>query len=98
MEAGAHPLESGRAQGSVADAVEPVANETRDRIITALITIVPFLLLGLAAWQVWNEALNWHDLTVFAIVYVATGLGVTVGFHRLFTHRSFKTSRALRAV
>jgi stearoyl-CoA desaturase (delta-9 desaturase) len=98
MEAGAHQLGSESARNSVADAVEPVGNETRDRIITALITIVPFLLLGLAAWQVWNEALNWHDLTVFAIVYAATGLGVTVGFHRLFTHRSFKTSRALQAV
>ena len=35
---------------------------------------------------------------VFAIMYVATGLGVTVGFHRHFTHRSFKTSRPLRAI
>jgi stearoyl-CoA desaturase (delta-9 desaturase) len=35
---------------------------------------------------------------VFAIVYVLTGLGVTVGFHRLFTHRSFKARRAVRAI
>ena len=31
-------------------------------------------------------------------MYVATGLGVTVGFHRLFTHRSFATSRPMRAI
>ena len=37
-------------------------------------------------------------MIVFAILYVSTGLGITVGFHRLFTHRSFKTGRAVRAV
>lgn len=36
------------------------------------------------------------DLIVFGIMYVATGLGITVGFHRLFTHRSFKTTRPIR--
>jgi stearoyl-CoA desaturase (delta-9 desaturase) len=35
---------------------------------------------------------------VFAIMYVATGLGITVGFHRLFTHRAFKTGKAVRAI
>jgi stearoyl-CoA desaturase (Delta-9 desaturase) len=49
-----------------------------------------------AAWQAWNSFLHWHDLVVFALVYALTGLGITVGFHRHFTHRSFKTSRALR--
>jgi stearoyl-CoA desaturase (delta-9 desaturase) len=78
--------------------VEPVAHETLDRAITALVTIVPFLLLGLAAWQVWDRLLGWHDLVVLGISYVVTGLGVTVGFHRHFTHRSFETSPALRAV
>ncbi|MGH2994267.1 MAG: acyl-CoA desaturase [Solirubrobacterales bacterium] len=99
MEAGAHRAAGGvREQDSVVDAVQPVAHETRDRIITGLVTVVPFVLLGLAGWQVWNEALNWHDLTVFVIVYAVTGFGVTVGFHRLFTHRSFKTSAAMRAI
>ena len=35
---------------------------------------------------------------MFAIMYIATGLGITVGFHRLFTHRSFKTGKAVRAI
>jgi stearoyl-CoA desaturase (Delta-9 desaturase) len=77
--------------------VEPVAHETLDRMITGLVTVVPFLVLGLAAWQVWDRLLGWHDLVVFAAMYVVTGLGVTVGFHRHLTHRSFKTSRGLRA-
>jgi stearoyl-CoA desaturase (delta-9 desaturase) len=79
-------------------AVEPVAHETLDRAITGLVTVVPFLLLGVAGWQVWDRLLGWHELAVFAVMYVTTGLGVTVGFHRHLTHRSFETSRGLRGV
>jgi stearoyl-CoA desaturase (delta-9 desaturase) len=42
--------------------------------------------------------LHWQDLLVLAITYTLSELGVTVGFHRLFTHRSFKTTRAVRAL
>ena len=52
--------------------------------------------LGFVCWQLWEDALYWHDLVVFLILYAATGLGVTVGFHRLLTHRSFKTKPWLR--
>jgi stearoyl-CoA desaturase (Delta-9 desaturase) len=58
---------------------------------------VPVLALGVVAWQVWGDFLRWSDLIVFAIMYVGTGLGVTVGFHRHFTHRSFKTKKPIRA-
>ena len=81
-----------------ADDVEPVLHETRDRIITGIITVVPFIGIGVVGWQVWNELLHWSDIAVFANLYVVTGLGVTVGFHRLFTHRSFATTRWLRGV
>jgi stearoyl-CoA desaturase (delta-9 desaturase) len=50
------------------------------------------------AWQVWSELLGWSDLIVFAVMYLVTGFGVTVGFHRLFTHRSFKTGPAVRGI
>ena len=77
--------------------VQPVQNETRDRIITGLVTILPFIALGVAGWQVWAELLGWSDVIVFAVMYAATGLGVTVGFHRLLTHRAFATKRPVRA-
>jgi stearoyl-CoA desaturase (Delta-9 desaturase) len=79
------------------DDVEPVLNETADRIATGIVTAVPVLALGLVVWQVWGDFLRWSDLIVFAIMYVATGLGVTVGFHRHFTHRSFKAKQPVRA-
>jgi stearoyl-CoA desaturase (Delta-9 desaturase) len=80
-----------------AEDIQPVANETRDRIITGIVTFIPFAALGFVAWQLWQSALHWHDLIVFGIAYVLTGIGVTVGFHRLLTHRSFKTRTAVRA-
>jgi stearoyl-CoA desaturase (Delta-9 desaturase) len=79
------------------DDVQPVANETRDRIITGTVTVLPFVGLGIVCWQVWNEALRWSDVVVFFICYVLTALGVTVGFHRLFTHRAFKAKQSVRA-
>jgi stearoyl-CoA desaturase (delta-9 desaturase) len=79
------------------DDIQPTEHETLDRILTGLVTVVPFIGLGIACWQVWNDLLRWSDVAVFAIVYTLCGLGVTVGFHRLFTHRSFKTGRAVRA-
>jgi stearoyl-CoA desaturase (delta-9 desaturase) len=78
--------------------VQPVHHETRDRIITGAITAIPFVALGVVCWQVWADLLHWSDVAVFLIMYVLTGLGVTVGFHRHLTHRSFKTSRPLRGL
>ncbi len=87
--AGAGPLPSD---------IQPVANETRDRIITGVVTVIPFLALGFAAWQVWGKALHWSDVFLFVGIYVLTGLGITVGFHRHLTHRSFKTNPWLRGL
>ena len=78
--------------------VQPVHNENLHRTITGLVTLLPMLCLGLAAWQAWDGLLHLRDLIVFLIVYVLTGLGVTVGFHRLLTHRSFKAPPLVRGV
>jgi stearoyl-CoA desaturase (delta-9 desaturase) len=80
------------------DDIEPVEHEALDRFATGTVSIVPFLALGVVCWQVWAELLHWSDIAVFAILYVLTGFGVTVGFHRLFTHRAFATKRWLRGV
>ncbi|HZO59554.1 MAG TPA: acyl-CoA desaturase [Solirubrobacterales bacterium] len=83
---------------AVTSDVQPVSNETRDRIITGIVTVVPFLAVGVAGWQLWADLLRWSDIAVFLVMYTLTGLGVTVGFHRLLTHRSFATSRPMRAI
>ncbi len=78
--------------------VQPVLHETRDRIATGTITAIPFIALGIVCWQVWSDLLRWSDVAVFVIMYVLTGLGVTVGFHRHLTHRSFKTSKPVHGL
>jgi stearoyl-CoA desaturase (Delta-9 desaturase) len=82
----------------VRDDVQPVANQKLDRFLTGTVTVLPFIGLGIAGWQMWNQWLHWYDLVAFLAVYVPTGLGITVGFHRLFTHRSFKTGPITRGV
>jgi len=77
--------------------VQPVEHETRDRIITGTITVLPVVGLGLAVWQAWGGWLHWSDVIVFVVMYAITGLGITVGFHRHFTHRAFKAKPAVRA-
>ena len=78
--------------------VQPVEHETMDRIATGLVTLIPVLGVAFVAWQSLRGGLHWYGLAVFAVFYTLTGFGVTVGFHRYFTHRSFATTRPIRAL
>jgi stearoyl-CoA desaturase (Delta-9 desaturase) len=80
------------------DDVEPCDNENLDRFVTGTVTVVPVLCLAIVGWQVWGQWLGWNDIVVFLIMYVATALGVTVGFHRMLTHRAFKTTPLVRGI
>jgi stearoyl-CoA desaturase (Delta-9 desaturase) len=85
--------------GTPAVAAEPAIEHARiDRIANILVTTVPIGLLVFAMWSAWGGALHWPDLVVLTVTYLLTGLGVTVGYHRLLTHRSFKTSRPMRVL
>ncbi len=69
---------------------------TRAHRISNLIgAIVPFIAFLAAIALLWNEYVGWHDLAVLAVMYVITGLGITVGYHRMLTHRSFQTYKPL---
>jgi fatty-acid desaturase len=59
---------------------------------------VPFGGLALAVWLAWGHGLGLADILLAAAFYLVTGLGVTIGFHRLLTHRSFTAASALRVV
>jgi stearoyl-CoA desaturase (Delta-9 desaturase) len=76
----------------------PLTNERRERTVQAISVGAPLLALAVAVWLAWGSALHWYDIVVFAVMYLLTGLGITLGYHRLFTHRSFKTTRGMRAV
>jgi stearoyl-CoA desaturase (Delta-9 desaturase) len=53
--------------------------------------VVPFLGVLVAIALLWQRWVDFTDLALLAVLYVATGVGVTVGFHRLLTHRAFQT-------
>jgi stearoyl-CoA desaturase (delta-9 desaturase) len=73
-----------------------IEHDTRDRVVRTLVFALPPAALVLGGWLAWGGALHWQDVLVLTVCYVLTGLGVTVGYHRLFTHRSFKTTRGVR--
>jgi stearoyl-CoA desaturase (Delta-9 desaturase) len=76
----------------------PIEHNTSEHVVRTIVFVVPPAALGVAGWLAWGGSLHWQDLLVLAITYTLTGLGITVGFHRLFTHRSFETTRTLRAL
>jgi stearoyl-CoA desaturase (Delta-9 desaturase) len=86
------------AEGPSPEEIQVPLLENLDRAVTGLITVVPLLLLMLVGWQLWNRELHWRDIVILLIMYVPIGLGVTVGFHRLLTHRSFRTFPWLRGL
>ena len=53
--------------------------------------VLPFLAFVAALVLLWNRAIGWTDLGVMAAMYLVTALGITIGYHRLLTHRAFQT-------
>jgi stearoyl-CoA desaturase (delta-9 desaturase) len=60
--------------------------------------VLPLLGLGGAVAFFWGWGFHWTDLGILLGGYFLTALGITVGFHRLFTHRSFETYRAVQVI
>jgi stearoyl-CoA desaturase (delta-9 desaturase) len=67
-----------------------------ERNVNVAAVVLPLLGVLLAAALCWNHLLGPLDLLVFAVMYLLTAIGITVGFHRLLTHRSFQTHAWLR--
>lgn len=68
------------------------------RIATLVAVLFPFVGLVAAICYAWGWGFSWVELTSLLFMYLATGIGITVGYHRLFAHRSFETVRPVRFV
>jgi stearoyl-CoA desaturase (Delta-9 desaturase) len=64
---------------------------TLNKLITSIAIIVPFIGVFVAIFFMWNRGFNWVDLCLMLGMYITTALGISIGFHRLFVHRSFET-------
>jgi stearoyl-CoA desaturase (delta-9 desaturase) len=67
-----------------------------ERSVNIIAVVLPFLIVATAVPLLWGNGLGLSDLIVFLVMYVACGLGITVGFHRLLTHRAFQAHRGTR--
>jgi stearoyl-CoA desaturase (Delta-9 desaturase) len=66
------------------------------RCVTSLIVIGPLVAILLVFIGLWGRRVGIADLALLVGLYVLSCLGITAGYHRLFTHRSFVASRALK--
>ncbi len=76
--------------------IEPEPDSRLDRFLVGLFVAVPLLAVLAAIPLAWGWGLGWHDIVIAFVFYVVTGMGITMGFHRHFTHSSFKAARPLR--
>jgi stearoyl-CoA desaturase (delta-9 desaturase) len=79
--------------------MEPEMKMSRGHKITNLIA-VPLPLVGLivAIIVLWHKAVGPLQLIVMSVFYVLTAIGITLGYHRMFTHRSFEASPVTRGI
>jgi stearoyl-CoA desaturase (Delta-9 desaturase) len=76
---------------------QPVGARLQKPVILVVV-LVPFLATAFAGVQLWERALSWRDLIMLFGLYLPIALGVTAGFHRMLTHRSFRAHPAVRAI
>jgi stearoyl-CoA desaturase (delta-9 desaturase) len=67
-----------------------------EQVALAIFIVVPILAVLASGFVLWGTGLSWVDVTLTLVFYAISGHGITVGFHRYFTHGSFKATRPLR--
>jgi stearoyl-CoA desaturase (Delta-9 desaturase) len=77
---------------------KPAAVKPFQKLLTVVIVAGPALALGIVVPLLWGRAVDLTDIVMGVVLYLLTGFGVTIGFHRLFTHSSFKSRRFLKIV
>ncbi len=85
-----------------ADLASPVRPEelrlqgTAMRVTIGAFVAVPLLAVLAAVPVAWGGWLSWTDIVIAVVFWAVTGIGITVGYHRFFTHGSFKAGRGVK--
>jgi len=67
-----------------------------ERNANLIAAVLPFAAFIGAVVLLWDTAVTWRDLAILGGMYFLTAMGVTVGYHRMFTHRAFEAPRPVR--
>ena len=84
------------ASGAPEADLDPEPRGRAERATVFAYVLIPLLALAAAVPFAWGWALGPADIVIGLVYYLIGGLGITVGFHRYFTHGSFKAKRPLR--
>lgn len=74
-----------------------MSSERVKQAILIVFVVGPLVATASALYTLWEEWISWTELGLFLAFYFLTGLGITIGFHRLLTHRSFEVGPVLKA-
>jgi stearoyl-CoA desaturase (delta-9 desaturase) len=69
-----------------------------EKILVFLGVVGPLIATVYAIVQLWQHYVNWSDIALMLVFYLISGLGITIGFHRMLTHKSFETSKPIKAL
>ena len=71
---------------------------TIKKIVMLVVVVLPFLATLFAIALLWQRAVNWTDIALLIAFNVIAGLGVTIGYHRMLTHRSFRPNPVVKFI
>ncbi|MFI5044931.1 MAG: acyl-CoA desaturase, partial [Acidimicrobiales bacterium] len=74
----------------------PPASTLVPRLVTALLVVGPVVALGIGIPFLWGHVIHLRDVIIGLVLFLVTGYGISAGFHRLFSHRSFVAKRPLK--
>jgi stearoyl-CoA desaturase (delta-9 desaturase) len=81
------------------DTTEPKLEKSLGEKIFVFIGVGgPFIATLYAITRLWQRYVTWSDIILMLVFYLISGLGITIGFHRMLTHKSFETSKYIKAM
>lgn len=81
---------------TAATADEAVMQSRTMRVMLTVFIVIPLVAVAAAIPVAWGGWLTWVDVVLFVVFWAVSAMGITVGFHRYFTHGSFKTNRTIK--
>ena len=68
------------------------------KIAMLIVVVLPLLATAFAIRMLWERAVTWSDIALLFATYSCTALGITVGYHRMLTHRSFRPQPVIKFI